>query len=51
MPHVTLQIGPDGPVMEAHLQGHGIQALIGRDVLANCLFVYDRQAGVSSLAF
>jgi hypothetical protein len=29
----------------------GVQALIGRDVLAHCLFVYDGQCGTFSLAF
>ena len=37
------------PVIEAHLSG--IQALIGRDVLEQCLLVYDGQSGHFSLAF
>lgn len=39
------------PVMETHLSNQGIQALIGRDILAMCLLVYDGQAGIFSLAF
>jgi predicted aspartyl protease len=38
-------------VFEAALNVQGIQALIGRDVLANCLFVYDGRAKIFSLAF
>lgn len=29
------------PVIDSSLQIQGIQALIGRDVLSHCLFVYD----------
>ena len=39
------------PVIEANLSAQGIQALIGRDVLKNCLFVYDGTAGIFTLAF
>jgi predicted aspartyl protease len=39
------------PVVEASLMIQGIQALIGRDVLKNCLFVYDGQTGIFTLAF
>ena len=40
------------PVVEAHLSAvQGIQALIGRDLLSNCLFVYDGQSGRFTLAF
>jgi predicted aspartyl protease len=38
-------------VIEADLATQGIQALIGRDVLSMCLFVYDGTAGTFSLAF
>jgi hypothetical protein len=46
--HLTFQAVP---VLETHLSFQGIQALIGRDVLGNCLFVYDGEAGHFSLAF
>jgi hypothetical protein len=38
-------------IVEAQLSIQGIQALIGRDVLKNCLLVYDGQAGTFTLAF
>jgi hypothetical protein len=38
-------------VFESSLNIQGIQALIGRDVLANCLFVYDGRSKIFSLAF
>jgi hypothetical protein len=39
------------PVLESDFTGQGIGALIGRDLLAKCLLVYDGQAGVFTLAF
>ncbi len=39
------------PVLESSLSHQGIQALIGRDILANCLLSYDGQACIFSLAF
>ena len=33
------------PVVEATLDGHGIQGLIGRDVLASCVFSYNGPHG------
>jgi len=39
------------PVIASSLSIQGIQALLGRDVLAACLFVYDGAAGIFSLAF
>lgn len=39
------------PVMCSHLSSSGIQALVGRDVLQKCPFVYDGSAGHFSLAF
>jgi hypothetical protein len=41
------------PVVAASLadQGQGVEVLIGRDVLAHGLLVYDGQLGVFSLAF
>ncbi|HEX4795519.1 MAG TPA: hypothetical protein VH370_17135 [Humisphaera sp.] len=38
-------------VMESNLAAQGIHALIGRDILGKCLFVYDGQAGTFTLAF
>lgn len=38
-------------VVESHLAIHGNHALIGRDVLASCLFTYDGQSGLFTLAF
>ncbi len=39
------------PVLESDLTGQGIGALIGRDLLAKCLLIYDGQAGTFTLAF
>ena len=39
------------PVIEAKLKHQGFQALIGRDVLADCLLVYDGRHGSYTLAF
>jgi hypothetical protein len=39
------------PVIQSNLHHQGIQALIGRDVLSNCLLVYDGRAGTCVLAF
>lgn len=50
--HPSLQLNLDTvAVSESHLSAQGIQALIGRDILARCLLVYDGQAGVFALAF
>ena len=38
-------------VAESELMVQGIQALIGRDVLKNCLLVYDGALGVFTLGF
>jgi hypothetical protein len=38
-------------VFESALSVQGIQALVGRDVLSNCLLVYDGRANIFSLAF
>jgi predicted aspartyl protease len=38
-------------VFESSLSVQGIQALIGRDLLANCLFVYDGRSNIFTLAF
>jgi hypothetical protein len=42
---------PAMQVFESSLNIQGIQALIGRDILNNCLFVYDGRANIFSLAF
>ena len=39
------------PIVESHLSSQGIDALIGRDVLANCLLVYNGQIEAYTLAF
>jgi len=39
------------PVTESQINHQGIQALIGRDILAWCLFSYDGSAGIFTLAF
>jgi len=39
------------PVIEADLSVQGIQGLLGRDVLARCVFVYDGGAESISLSF
>ena len=39
------------PILESELSHQGIQALIGRDILANCLFTYDGAAQIFCLAF
>jgi len=42
---------PALPIICSDLQQQGIQALIGRDVLSQCLFVYDGASRIFSLAF
>lgn len=39
------------PVMQLELKAQGIDALIGRDVLSECLMVYDGSEETFSLAF
>ena len=39
------------PIIEAELLHQGLHALIGRDILSNCLFTYDGQAKTFCLAF
>lgn len=39
------------PVIATELASQGISALIGRDVLASCLLIYDGTAGSFTLAF
>jgi hypothetical protein len=38
-------------VAESELVNQGFQALIGRDVLGQCLLIYDGQSGIFTLAF
>ena len=49
-PNLVLQIH-EQPAIASTLQTQGIQALIGRDVLARCLFVYDGAMNLFMLAF
>jgi predicted aspartyl protease len=49
-PNLSLTLG-NVAVAESHLSVQGIQALIGRDVPRRCLFVYDGQTGIFTLAF
>ena len=49
-PALQLTLG-NVAVAESQLMVQGIQALIGRDVLKNCLLVYDGALGVFTLAF
>jgi hypothetical protein len=42
---------PNVAVIAAHLPTQGIQALIGRDVLRQCLFVYNGSEETFTLAF
>lgn len=38
------------PVVETHIGHRGIEALIGRDVLSDCLFIYNGATGTFVLA-
>lgn len=42
---------PTLPIVGVNLPNQGYHALIGRDILARCLFVYDGTANTFSLAF
>jgi len=39
------------PVVASSLMLQGFEVLLGRDVLKNCLLIYDGQAGAYTLAF
>jgi hypothetical protein len=39
------------PVLGSDLKPHGFEVLIGRDLLRECLFIYDGTAGQFTLAF
>ncbi|MGC4004888.1 MAG: hypothetical protein QM811_17935 [Pirellulales bacterium] len=42
---------PTLPVIESDLSGHGIDGLLGRDVLAQGLFIYHGETSTFTLAF
>lgn len=46
----TMRLGTVA-VIESELEVQGFQVLVGRDVLENCLLVYDGQTGIFTLAF
>jgi predicted aspartyl protease len=49
-PKLQLRLGTVA-VVESQLAIQGIQGLIGRDVLTNCLFIYDGATGIFTLGF
>jgi len=49
-PMLQLQLDPR-PVIATNLSVQGIQALIGRDILQNCLLIYDGYEQQFTLAF
>lgn len=49
-PDISMTMG-EMPVIESQLSMQGIQALIGRDVLRQCLFVYNGEEDQFMLAF
>jgi hypothetical protein len=42
---------PALPVTQVSLKHQGFQALVGRDILSNCLLVYDGRTNIFTLAF
>jgi hypothetical protein len=48
--HVPLAI-PAVPAMAANLSLQGVDALIGRDVLRDCIFIYNGSLGLFTIAF
>lgn len=50
-PNQTPLVIPALPVMCSELAVQGIQALIGRDILRNCLLVYNGDIGLFSLSY
>ena len=48
--HVPLAI-PAVPVTAANLSLQGVDALIGRDVLRECIFIYNGSVGLFTIAF
>jgi hypothetical protein len=52
LPHsANSRFFPTIAVTGANFQAHGIHGLLGRDVLAHCLVVYDGPANLYALAF
>lgn len=49
-PSVAITLG-EMPIIESALALQGIQALLGRDILSSCLFVYDGREEQFILAF
>jgi hypothetical protein len=39
------------PVMESQFAHQGIDGLLGRDILGNCLFIYNGELGIYTLSF
>lgn len=48
--HAPLVI-PAAPVLSASLTRQGIDALIGRDILRDCILIYNGTLGLFTLAF
>jgi len=46
----TFLLLEDFPILEASLAPQGIEALIGRDILAQCLFIFDGRVNTFSLS-
>lgn len=44
-------LGVNIPVIEVDLSTPGVDVLLGRDMLGQCLFIYDGQSGTFVLAF
>ena len=42
---------PAIPVLATHLRSHGIDGLIGRDVLKDCTLIYNGTAGLFTIAY
>jgi hypothetical protein len=42
---------PALPIIATHLQGQGIDGLIGRDILDNCTFIYNGTAKYFTIAY
>jgi hypothetical protein len=52
VPHQTLsRVFPAVAVSKCGLKGQGIDGLLGRDILAHCLLVYNGEVGFYTLAF
>lgn len=52
IPHPSLSYSFHAiPVIESSFSHQGIDGLLGRDVLASCLFIYNGELGVHTLSF